>query len=232
MIRLGFLKLGVSPALAAVFDDHVTPAAIHALKKTGVSIAELRIDCYAHCEPEYVLAQIQTLKAFPMIATIRSKKEGGAWKFSEAARFFLFKAVIPKVDAIDIELSAGKILKPVLRAARSSGTKVIVSYHNFKRTPGLYELRKVAEKARSAGADIVKVAAFVTAPKDLQALAQFTLDNAGKNIVTIGMGERGAGTRILFPMLGSLWTYASTGHSTAPGQLSVRETARLFKLFY
>ena len=232
MITLGSLKLGSGPKIAAVFDDRVTPPAALSARKHGVSIAEMRIDLYSRFDHGYVLGQIKKFKTFSKIATIRSKAEGGRWKFSDAERLSLFKAVIPEVDAVDIELSSEKILNPVTQAAHAERKKVIASYHNFEMTPKVHELIRLIHKAKSAGADIVKIAALARNAGDVQRLALVTIQAAPENVITIAMGEKGKISRILFPALGSLFTYASIGKSVAPGQLGTKETARLLKLFY
>ena len=51
-------------------------------------------------------------------------------------------------------------------------------------------------------------------------------------MIVIGMGDRAVATRVLFPALGSLLTYAHAGDATAPGQIPLAEmTALLARLF-
>lgn len=231
-LKIGKLALGKTPRIAAGFKDHTSPGLIKKARQMGLDIAEMRIDQYASFERGHVLKEIAKFKDFPKIATIRSRKEGGNWNLSEKERLSLFKAVLPKVHAVDIELSSTKILAPVVKAARAAGKTVIISYHNFKQTPKTAILNKTLKQAKARGADIVKIAAMARKRADVQALAVFTLDNADKNLITIAMGERGSISRISFPALGSLITYASFGGTTAPGQLSYEKTAALLKILY
>ena len=151
---------------------------------------------------------------------------------SEQERLSLFKKIIPEVNAVDIELSAETILPEVVQAAHAAGKIVILSYHNFDRTPALKELNGIMDKAKSLGADIVKVATLATQQEDIQALAGFTIAHAKKNIVTIAMGSEGTLSRVFFPALGSLLTYAHIGQPTAPGQLGYVELFELLRKFY
>jgi 3-dehydroquinate dehydratase len=54
----------------------------------------------------------------------------------------------------------------------------------------------------------------------------------GRSLVVIGMGDHGKKTRVLFPALGSLFTFAALGRGTAPGQLAWREMRRELALFF
>ncbi|HEY5595278.1 MAG TPA: type I 3-dehydroquinate dehydratase, partial [Nitrospiria bacterium] len=56
--------------------------------------------------------------------------------------------------------------------------------------------------------------------------------NATKDIIVIAMGVEGALSRVFFPALGSLLTYAYLGQPTAPGQLGYKELFELLKKFY
>ncbi len=232
MIQLGKVKLNGTPRVALAVKDRVPAAAVRGLAKQGVDIIELRIDQFSSAAEKDVLNEIKKYKSFPKIATLRARAEGGAWKGSEKERLSLFKAVIPKVEAVDIELSSKRILAAVVREARRKGKKIIVSYHNFSGTPSDPQLNQIFARAKKAGADIVKIAALVRRPADARRLAVFTLANAEKNLICIGMGGRGAVTRVLFPGLGSLITYAFLGKPTAPGQFDLRTTSHLLKKLY
>jgi 3-dehydroquinate dehydratase-1 len=195
-------------------------------------LVELRIDLFAERGGEAVLARARACRPATLLATIRSAREGGQWDGDEGERLALFRAVIPGVDAVDIELSSRDILDEVAAAAKSAGKTVIISFHDFESTPELGRLAEICAEARKKGADIVKIATFARDPRDIRVLARLTLDEAEKDIITVGMGPLGALTRIFFPALGSLLTYAHAGAATAPGQLNYRRTRELLDLFY
>lgn len=197
-----------------------------------MDIAELRVDLFSSSEKEYVFKELRKFKGIPTLATIRSKKEGGQWQRTESARLALLKAVLPLVDAVDIELSSAGILKEVIQEARRLKKIAIVSYHNFKTTPTLDSLKKILKKAKAAGADVVKIAAMANSRKDMRTLAEFTLSHADQKLITLSMGKEGAISRILFPALGSLLTFAHAGHSTAPGQWDLKTTSFFIRKLY
>ena len=168
------------------------------------------------------------------MATIRSQVEGGDWRDSESARLALYRAVIPQVQIIDVELGAREIRQEVLKAVAHAEHPpvVVLSFHDFADTPRLELLQEKVDLARAAGADIVKIATMVESPTDLRILAALLINNAAQPLVVIGMGAYGSLSRIAFGALGSLWTFAHLREPTAPGQLTLEQTTELLELFY
>jgi 3-dehydroquinate dehydratase-1 len=232
MLKIANLALNGTPRVAIGFKDNVTSETIKEIADFGLDIVELRIDQYSSFETAYVVREIKKFRAFPSIATIRSEKEGGGWNLSEKKRLDLFKSILPYVDAIDIELSSKEILKNVVSNANKLKKLVCISYHDFVKTPVTKKLEQVLKEAKSCGADIVKIATLAKNRDDVQILADFTIQNNSKNIITISMGSEGTISRVFFPALGSLITYASLGGATAPGQLDYSLTTDLLRLMY
>ncbi|WP_432987117.1 type I 3-dehydroquinate dehydratase [Dactylosporangium sp. CA-233914] len=222
---------GAAPLVAVSFGDDDAAGHAARARAAGVDLAELRIDWHRDTAPAAVLRAIAPFRAagLPTLATIRSKAEGGYWQGDEATRLRLFEAVLPGVDAVDVELSASGILPDVISAARAAGKPVIVSYHDFERTPDEAALRATVEAARYAGADVVKISTMVHRTADLKVLAGLLLRY--EPMIVIGMGPVGAGTRVFFPLLGSRVTYSAIGGRPAPGQLPFEETVRLLSQF-
>jgi len=192
-----------------------------ALRKAGADVIELRLDNFSSFSPAHLRKQIQRVKPLPVLATVRSKAEGGKWKGTEASRLELFRQVLPAVDGVDIELSAVQIRPALVQAARRLKKTVVVSYHNFKKTPSSAELKKIVRAAAAAGADIVKIATWVRSTRDLHVLGSLLMEGGPKPLAVIGMGEKGRATRLLFPSLGSRLTYVHTGRAMAPGQFDL-----------
>lgn len=234
MNSLRALLDGGIPLVAVSFDDSETEPRAHAAKSAGVDVAELRVDRYAATDTGHVLAQVDAFKTLPVLATIRSAREGGDWKGTEAERLELFRALAPQVQAVDIELSSGEILSEVIEAAHRHDTVALVSYHNFEFTPETGELQTVIDDAKSAGADVVKVSTMVRSEDDVRRLASLLLRAGAEDtrLIVIAMGEAGAVSRVFFPALGSRITYSFFGASSAPGQLDFPETFGLLRKFY
>lgn len=227
------LSGGDCPAIAVSFADQVSDDDLLGARRDGLDIAELRIDRYSSFDPAHVVGHVKRFAMFPTIATIRSQHEGGDWVGSEGDRLALFRAVLPDVDGIDIELSSTEIRSDVIREAAALGKVVIVSTHDFDHTPTAGELLSMATEAKSLGADLVKVAAMAHSMDDLRTLADFTLHNADQGLIVIGMGGHGSMSRAFFPALGSRLTYAmAPAGPPVPGQLSFEATFDHLQRFY
>ncbi len=232
MIQFGQLALDGTPRIAVPFRDGNDPVSIARAVELGMHIAELRIDQFAHRDATNVHSEIEKFKAIPILATIRSSTEGGKWHDTDAARLDLYKKILPHVDAIDVELSSKSIAPDIVAATHALHKPVVLSFHDFEKTPPLDTLNSIARDARSAGADIVKIAAMCNTQDDVRTLTRFTLDHAREGVVVIGMGPVGITTRVLLPALGSLFTFAAYGEGTAPGQLQLEDMASIFAKLY
>ncbi len=229
MPRLGPITLGGRPVAAIAIQGMVDPAQIRA---AGDVVVELRLDALADQSPEALVAFARCYAGFPLLATIRRREEGGAWKGTEEERLAAYEAVLPEVHAVDVEIGASEIAPRVLSAAHTLGKLTIGSFHDFSAMPSRSELESVHARGRALDATIVKVAARCNSPEDLQELAAFTLAHRDDQIITIGMGGHGLVSRIFFPALGSLLTYTFLGEPTAPGQLNCTDTLKYLGVFY
>jgi len=218
------------PAVAGVIVGKAKSSTVKKALRDGADILEVRVDTFTETDPETLKKDLKTIRrSLPVLLTVRSVKEGGANPMTDKKRAEVFEALMPFADIVDIELSSGGILKNVVNSARRHGKRVIISYHNFKATPGVKALQDIVKKARKSGAGIVKIATMVNGPEDLRRLAQIL--SASDGLIVIGMGEKGACSRVFFPMLGSLVTYGSIDRPTAPGQLKLKDIKKEFKRY-
>jgi 3-dehydroquinate dehydratase-1 len=232
MLRIGPVELDGTPRIVAAYTDKTPLSAIQRAERLGLDIAEARVDQFEMFDQSYVLEQLRRFSRTPVIATIRTEGEGGKWRLTESERLALFRAMVSRADALDVELSASKILPEVIEAGRSEGKPVIVSWHNFETTPDFEVLLRQADKARQKGADMVKIATAVTEREHVRLLARLAIERSEQNITVIGMGSEGVLTRLFFPALGSLLTYSFLDQPTGPGQLHFDDTFRQLRLLY
>jgi 3-dehydroquinate dehydratase-1 len=189
----------------------------------GLELAEIRMDAM---EPsELSAANIRRIFSLPLrlIATCRP-----GIRDDEHRRNALLNAIESGAAYVDIEVESEDAFKSAIAAkAREKGCKVIVSYHNYKKTPPSEELRQIAEWCFQSDADIAKIACMANSEKDNARL--LGLLDLGRPLIVIGMGDMGRLTRVVAPLLGGVFTYASelSGKETAPGQM---DKARLEKL--
>lgn len=139
---------------------------------------------------------------------------------------FLEKAMASGAAYIDLQLQwPPDPMRHLVELAQQTGCKVIISHHDFELTPSRDELLRIRESCFEAGADLVKLACMVKDPADSARLLGL-LGDASSSTLVVGMGPLGVITRLVAPLLGAPFTYASLerGKETAPGQL---DTERL-----
>jgi 3-dehydroquinate dehydratase-1 len=160
----------------------------------------------------------------PVIATVRSPKEGGKNNLNARERASRYLALLDRVDAIDIELASRAEMKSVLDAARRAGRRIILSFHDFKGTPS--GLRALQRKASAAGADVFKIAVTPRTAADFTALLEL-LDNPPLPTSVMGMGPMGRASRLAAIACGSVLNYGWIERPNAAGQWSAVELRRL-----
>ncbi|AGF96699.1 type I 3-dehydroquinate dehydratase [Methanosarcina mazei] len=240
MTQIGSFDLEKKTAVVAVILEKPLENSKKAAEK-GADILEIRLDLLGIRNPERAAEVIREIKAetgLPIIVTSRSGAEGGKWDGEEEDRTGLLINLLSLKDgpdAIDIELSAGmKERNRVIKAAKDRETAVIVSSHDFLKTPPLQNMRTIIEEMFLAGADIAKLAVMPLSVGDTLNLLRVTLDfkDAGKSVCTIAMGSQGKHTRVVAPFYGSVLTYASieSNASAAPGQLPVDEVKKIMEM--
>jgi 3-dehydroquinate dehydratase-1 len=141
---------------------------------------------------------------------------------SPQQRRALYGSFMEAAGLVDIELRRAAEMKEVIREARTAGVGVILSYHDFQRTPPPGKLRELARGAREAGADIFKVAAMARGPRDLGWLLEFLADEKGAlPLAVMGMGAFGKVSRLALAQAGSCLNYGYLGKANASGQWPV-----------
>ncbi len=226
-MRFGRLTLGVKPRIAAVITGGLSSSLLRKAKRDGADLLELRVDTFRRLALEGLKKDVMQARAtgLPLLLTVRSATEGGSKGLDDQRRLLLYRELTPLVDAVDVEL-ASTIARDVVGVAKKKGKKVVLSYHDFGSTPDDRRLRSLVGRARRLGADVVKIATTVKDRDDLKRLTALLLKEEG--LIVIGMGKRGLVSRVFFPYLGSLLTYATVSAKTAPGQPEVKELRRLF----
>ncbi len=223
-LKLGSCILGDKPHIVVAVDRQLEAVKISALGARGASIIEMRVDCFDQDIEKTVdyIHRVREWSGLPIIGTIRENIR------TKANRLALFQKILPSVDAIDIEIDAD-INKEVIEAAETK--TVIVSEHDFQKTPDDATLHQIVDQAVEQGADIVKIAVTARSRDDVTRLLRFTQDTETP-IVTMAMGEQGAISRVTAPLFGSLLTYSFAVESVAPGQIPLDEVAAFMRRFY
>ena len=206
------------PPSAVVGTIHTPPGLRGALNlnRTDVDFLELRADAFAD-SPNKVLAVLPKLK-LPLILTVRHPLEGGAQRLARAERLELFRLFLPFATLIDVELRCAKQFASVIEEAHSRGAGVILSHHDFVRTPAQNRLHDLASLAKQLGGDIFKVATTTGSPSDLVTLLGFLGDEKRIPLSVMGMGRLGKVSRLLFSQAGSRLNYGYLDKAQVKGQ--------------
>jgi 3-dehydroquinate dehydratase type I len=202
------------------------------IRRTG--LVELRLDGIPKVKTERLLP----VPKGEVIVTNRLREEGGRFPGPEKDRVGLLQqAVSLGTDYVDLEIRTDPSLRKDLQKVikdRSGRTRLILSHHDFDGTPPPEELRRRWAQGRKAGADIVKIVTFAKEAEDnLRVLALIPyVRRKGGEIIAFCMGPEGKISRILAPLLGSYLTYVSPakGRETAPGQLTLSEMKKLWRI--
>ena len=191
-----------------------------------VELFEIRIDLIGGGWQELV----KQLKK-PWIACNRSADEGGRWEQDEARRIEeLVKAAELGAAIIDIELRT-KNLAEIIPLIKKRA-KCLLSFHELKETPPLDSLKEIIQQQLEAGADICKVVTTAQSLEDNLTILQLIPDFPKARMVSFAMGNLGIISRILCPLVGGDFTYASMekGKESAPGQITVSELRKLYEM--
>ena len=215
-----------------------TEAAAAQMEKVApqADVLELRIDQIKDVDLNRLINGKQTGKQ--ILVTNRRKEEGGSFSGGERERVALLKdAVALGTDYVDIEAGTEKHLiwgLVALVEKHHHRTKWIISSHDFSGTPSDEALRKRFDACSRMGSDIVKIVTHAQAMEDnLRVLGLIPYArNKGRAIIALCMGEQGKISRVMAPLLGAYWSYASLekGAESAPGQLTAEEMRLIYSL--
>ncbi len=214
---------------------------IEKLKDVDFDLIELRIDYYEHVEDfnkvGLLLENIRKSYYKPILFTFRTKKEGGTHEFSEEKYFALnyFAVNTGLIDLVDIELfSSEENIKNIITLAHEKNIKVVMSNHDFNKTPAREEIVNRLVKMQGYDADITKIAVMPNCEEDVLTLLFATLEikkeKGDRPFITISMGSLGAVTRLTGELFGSCLTFASLDKSSAPGQINVRNAREMLNI--
>ena len=154
------------------------------------------------------------------IATCRREAAGGTFKGSiEEQAAVLGAAVRAGCQWVDIELESIKEAGPQL-LAQFHPAQVMVSYHNYQRTPSL---GPVYRQLVRLPVDMVKVATQAQRLGNNLQIRQLLKSHRRQSpkLVAVAMGASGIPSRLLALLWGSAITYAApSNHAVVPGQIA------------
>ncbi|KAL2620382.1 hypothetical protein R1flu_000587 [Riccia fluitans] len=220
-----------APLVAMSVEQMV--AKIDQAKIAGADLVELRVDHIKNFNPETDLPALLNARTLPAIVTYRPTWEGGQYVGDEAPRLqALHLAADLGAEYVDVELQcATEFLASRKTRANQSGTKFIVSNHNYEFTPTEEVLGALYIKVVATGADIVKL---VTTAQDITDVGRMMKLQSRAQIptITLVMGPKGVISRILAPKFGGFLTFGtlSSGQESAPGQPTLADLINTYRI--
>lgn len=209
---------------------------------SDADLAEFRIDLLDFAnDTKQVIALGQELRQIlatkPIIATIRTHNEGGKLTISDADYGKTYQAYLnqpqPFMDMLDVEMFRDQqVVKNTVKLAHDKKVLIVMSNHDFQKTPSEDEIVKRLLKQDELGADILKIAVMPQSKQDVFTLMNATLkvsQQSKKPLLTMSMGKLGTISRIATANMGGSFSFGMIGEASAPGQIDVTQLKQFLK---
>jgi len=188
--------------------------------------AEIRFDFLKKSDIPIVLEDIKK-NLSRCVCTLRPKSEGGLFVGKEDERKSILRLIAEyNPYLLDVEFNTIQKDKKLATYLKKSKSKLLISWHDFKKTPNESQLRAKFNKMKKFS-DVVKIVTVAKSVSDASRLLSLYSVKSKSKTIAFCMGEQGKFSRILCLHLGSPFTYVSLGKAIAPGQFSVDEIKSL-----
>ncbi|MCU4369710.1 type I 3-dehydroquinate dehydratase [Acinetobacter courvalinii] len=229
----------IVPITAKTREQAIAQAKVIAAN-ADADLAEFRIDLLNFAsDRKQVIALGHELKQIlgtkPLIATIRTHNEGGQLTISDADYGKTYQAYLqqPFMDMLDVEMFRDhQIVKNTVKLAHVKKVLIVMSNHDFQKTPPESEIIKRLLKQDELGADILKIAVMPQNKQDVFTLMNATLkvsQQSKKPLLTMSMGKLGTISRIATANMGGSFSFGMIGEASAPGQIDVTQLKQFLK---
>jgi len=198
-----------------------------ALKKSNY--AEVRFD---FLKIEQIPETLEIIKKdlSKVVCTLRPKTEGGKFTGNEKERIAILKLIAEYTPfLLDVEFNTLKKNTQLRKYLKSTKTKLLVSWHDFKKTPNSTQLKNKINQMSKFSSN-VKIVSTAKTTNDSTRMLELYSKKGKMNLISFAMGDFGRISRILCLYLGSPYTYVSLGKAIAPGQFSVDEVNNIINL--
>lgn len=213
--------------------------AIGRLKNQPYDLVEFRADLFQQPDCRKILDYLKIVRTqlehVPLIFTFRRHEEGGALPLSTDAYHHLIHQIAQSgmADIIDIEYFVDGAAA-LIDTVKQHHATVLLSNHDFHRTPPTEEISTRLISMLQMGADIAKIAVMPQSPVDVLSLMLATRAAADQQlgpVVGISMAQLGKISRIASELSGSAITFGAAGSSSAPGQIDSNDLFNYLQTF-
>ncbi|MDR4435537.1 type I 3-dehydroquinate dehydratase [Bacillus tequilensis] len=214
------------------------------VKTLNPDIVEWRVDVFEKANDREAVTKMifelrESLADKPFLFTFRTHKEGGRMEMDESSYIALLEAAVQTkgIDLIDIELFTGDAnVEALVSLAEKNNVYVVMSNHDFEKTPAKDEILLRLRKMQNLGAHIPKIAVMPNDTGDLLTLldATYTMKTkyADRPIITMSMAATGLVSRLSGEVFGSACTFGAGEEASAPGQIPVSELRNVLEVLH
>jgi 3-dehydroquinate dehydratase-1 len=197
-------------------------------KKTAADAVEVRVDALLaeKVSVEEIEAALRKKKQ-PVLLTLRIPAEGGQRSWKTAERRALYLRLLPRVEAIDVELATARAMRLVIDVARHMEKTVVLSAHSIEKPATTAQLARWVRQFEPKPGTILKIAARIKSWHDLQQLAALLVNHRDWPIAAMGLGPYAGQSRSVLTALGSRLVYGYLDQPAAPGQPSAAEVRKM-----
>ncbi|MBN1244666.1 type I 3-dehydroquinate dehydratase [Candidatus Bathyarchaeota archaeon] len=220
----------MTPKICVSTLPKTVPEALRLIEKAEAANAdfiEVRLDRLEDClENHRGLADLAAHVKTPKIATDKASRN------ETEHRQMLTGAAKSGFEYVDVELSTPQ-LEDLIKELKALGAKPIVSFHKFDGSLSISELNSILERQISSGAEVCKIVTTAKQVQDNLTTLNFTSTASTKaKVVCFCMGELGKVSRLLSPLFGGFFTFASLerGSETAFGQMAIQEMKAAYEI--
>ena len=184
--------------------------------------AEVRLDFLKPSDIPNVLESIKN-RLPRCVCTLRPKNEGGKFTGSEKERKSILKLISEyNPFLLDVEFNTLKKDQKLRQYLKKSKTVILVSWHDFKKTPNMKKLNSTLKEMRKFS-NHVKIVTVAKSINDTSNILSLYNKSSKIKLIAFAMGEEARFSRILCLHLGSPFTYVSLGKAIASGQFSLND---------
>ena len=218
------MPMGTQGLLCVPVQARDTKAARDKIVRAGAwaDLVELRLDRIGRPQVEALVSTSEV----PVIATVRSREEGGAGTRDPVrAADLLLRARNAGAAFVDVEFGLPRDIRRTL-LQEVGRHRVILSCHVTDRTPPMTDLMDLLEHMAGEGTAVIKIVCRARFHEDTLHVLSLVprARTLGAGVSAFCMGRKGMVSRILSLRLGATLGYASLDErdTTADGQIPIR----------
>lgn len=209
--------------LPIIKKSQVDVLAMVEINLENYGVFEVWLDCIEDFDKE-ILNTLSKFSDKQFVFTLRRNNQNNS-SSSDQRLEKIIKDISKTKFSVDLDIMQINLIH--FAKSLKMENQLIISFHDYSRTPETVYLDKIIDKIRSLKPAIIKISTLCKQPADALKLMKYKRDflESGQKHIVLGMGEPGKITRVF----GSLWDNeliyipVDESESSAPGQISLNE---------